>query len=53
MLKEMENMCQINKKEKKFFVNLCNKYDNTPETEKIIADEKGGFFEFTQSFVCL
>ena len=46
-------MCQVNKKEKKFVVNSRNKHENVPETERIIVDEKGGFFDFTQSFVCL
>ena len=48
-----ESAHQICKKKKKFVVNLNNKYDNAPETEKIIVDEKEGFFDFTKSFSCL
>ena len=47
-----ESTCQIYKK-KKFVVNLNNKCDNAPETDRLIVCEKGGFFYFTESFVCL
>ena len=38
---ELEGQHQISKKKKKFVVNLSTKQGNAPETERIIADEKG------------
>ena len=47
---ESEGQHQIYKKKKKFAVSLNGICDDTPETEIIIVDEKGGLFECSKNF---